>query len=1151
MKGNKISPSFRNRFPIVAIGASAGGLEAMVELLKYLPPDTGMAFIYVQHLSPDHKSMLSEILSKKTKMKVQDIDDMDKIQPNNIFVIPYNKGIEVTDGHIKLIPRSTGSSSISIDILFSSLAQAQKERVIGIVLSGSASDGTIGMKEIKNEGGLTFVQDDSAKFISMPHSAIVAGVVDFILSPKEIAFELARLSKHPFVNMDDPKTNTEDLIDNSNPDLKNILNLLYKSTGVDFGLYKMSTIKRRVIRRMLLYKITTLKEYTKLLGQKNEEIDILYQDLLINVTSFFRDTDSHKYLKESLFPKLLKRKKVGESLRIWVPACSTGEEAFSIAMILLEIQESQTNTIPIQIFATDLSIQAISKARIGVYTKQELETVSPKRIQRFFTVSDGGFRVNKAVRNMCVFAQHNILSDPPFSKLDFISCCNLFIYLDISAQKKAVNTFHYALNPDGFLMLGKSENISHSAHLFTSSNKKYKIFSRKINSGIQRLPELSPRFFQQEILKKGVPSSHRSNITQNNSIQMQGLDKAIDDLLIAEFMPDCVVINQHLEIVQFRGSTELYLTHPKGKATFNILKMARSEIAFELRNLITKAIKTKTRILKTSIEVKLNSKVKIISLEIVPLPVEWNELLILVVFREHEQSEFYKLEENSGKNKTPAKDRRIKKLEEELAAAQADAISISQEQESYTEELQSAHEEVVSSNEELQTMNEELETSKEEIESANEELITTNQELQTRNDLLNESYEYSNAIISTMHEPMLVLGKDFRVKSANKAFYEKFGVTEEQTIGVFLYDLGNKQWNIPALKKLLEDIIPKNSHFYNYEVKHTFLNLGEKIMSLNASRVIQNTHREQLILLIIADITEVRQLIVEKELREKELLTKEINERKSEKLKLEKAVTERTQELKSANESLEEKNKELLSMNKELEAFAYVSSHDLQEPLRKLQIFSGIILEKEKQNLSEKGKNYFKLMQQSGQRMQQLIQDLLAFSRLRVAERIFEDTDLEVIIEEVKIEFKEIILLKKAIIELNDKCTLKTIPFQFRQLMQNLIGNALKFSNPDKPPLIKIKCHKVKNIKPNVKGLIPRKEYCHISISDNGIGFEKKFSDKIFEVFQKLHGKDEYAGTGIGLAIVKKIVDNHKGVITAKSEVNKGTIFDIYIPIEP
>lgn len=456
---SKATPK-ENTFPVVAIGSSAGGLEAMMELLKYLPADTGMAFIYVQHLSPDHKSLLTEILSKKTSMIVQEIDDMDKIKPDNVFVIPYNKGIEVTDGHIKLIPRSDSSAAITIDILFSSLAEAQKERVIGIILSGSASDGTVGMKAIKQEGGLTFAQDDSAKFTSMPHSAIAAGTVDFILSPKDIALELARLSKHPLVKTNRLKSGEEDLIENSNPDLKIILNLLHKDTGVDFSAYKMNTIKRRILRRMLLYKITILKDYAKMLAQKKEEIDILYQDLLINVTSFFRDTDTHKYLKETLLPKLLKRKTNGESLRIWVPACATGEEPYSIAMMLLEIQESKTSIIPVQIFATDLSVQAIGKARLGIYTMQELETVSPKRIQRFFVKTDAGFRVNKAVRDMCVFAPHNILRDPPFSRLDFISCCNLFIYFDIPAQKKAVNTFHYALNDDGFLMLGKSENIS-------------------------------------------------------------------------------------------------------------------------------------------------------------------------------------------------------------------------------------------------------------------------------------------------------------------------------------------------------------------------------------------------------------------------------------------------------------------------------------------------------------------------------------------------------------------------------------------------------------------------------------------------------------------------------------------------------------------
>jgi two-component system CheB/CheR fusion protein len=1137
-----------NTFPVVAIGASAGGLEAMMELLKYLPADTGMAYIYVQHLSPDHKSLLTEILSKKTKMKVQEIDDMDKIQPDNVFVIPYNKGIEVTDGHIKLIPRSENSMAISIDILFSSLALAQKERVIGIVLSGSASDGTVGMKDIKHEGGLTFAQDDTAKFTSMPHSAIASGCVDYILSPKEIALELARLSKHPFVKTNGAKKKNEELIDNNDPDLKLILDQLQKRTGVDFSAYKMNTVKRRIIRRMLLHKISTLRQYAKLLTEKNEVVDILYQDLLINVTSFFRDTDTHKYLKGILFPKLLKRKKAGESLRIWVPACATGEEAYSVAMILLEIEGSENTDIPVQIFATDLSGNAISKARIGVYTKLELEAVSPKRIQRFFTNADGSFRVNKAVRDMCVFAQHNILSDPPFSRLDFISCCNLFIYLDTAAQKKAVNTFHYALNNGGFLMLGKSENISQSAHLFTITNKKYKIFSRNINSGFQRLPELSPRSVQQAASAKSGIAVNRNRPQRDISYNHQQLDNAIDGVLISDFMPASVVINHQMEIVQFRGTTDLFLTHPKGQATFNIIKMARPEIAFELRSAIAKVIKSRLRIRKTGIEYKVNSMVKVISLDVVPLAVEWNEPLILIIFTEQEQAHSLEQDVNKGKNNSPVKDRRIKKLEQELVLAYSDAIAISLEQDAFTAELQSAHEEVVSSNEELQTVNEELETSKEEIESANEELITTNQELQTRNDLLNESYEYSNAIVSTMHEPMLVLGKDLRVKSANNAFYKKFGVTEDQTIGVLLYDLGNKQWNIPALRELLEDIIPKNSQFYNYEVKHTFLNLGEKIMALNASRVIQKTHREQLILLIIADITEVRHLVVEKELREKELLNKEISERKTEKLKLEKAVDERTRELKEANESLEEKNTALLNMNNELEAFTYVSSHDLQEPLRKIQTLSSRILEKENTNLSNNGKNYFRLMQQSAERMRQLIQDLLAFSHISAADRKFEDTDLNMIVEDVRRELKDTFNAKNAVMYVSNMCNVHIIPFQFRQLLLNLISNALKFSKPGVPPHIVISSRRMKKTENILLKLPAGKDYCHISVADNGIGFEKEFSEKIFEVFQRLHNREEYAGTGIGLAIVKKIVGNHNGIITATSEINKGTTFDIYIP---
>ncbi len=632
-------------FPIVAIGASAGGLEAITQLLQYLPADTGMAFIYVQHLSPDHKSILTTLLAKATSMKVQEVKNRMRMEPNNLYIIPPDKEMLVEDGHIKLTPRTKERVlSLPIDAFFCSLAEKHKADSIGIILSGSAHDGTVGMRAIKQEGGLTFAQDDSAKFNSMPKSAIAEGVVDFILSPKEIALELARLSKHPYVKNKGVKSNQEDLIDNSNPDLKAILQHLHKATGVDFSVYKMNTIKRRIIRRMLLYKIKTLQEYAVLLGEKSAEIDILYQDLLINVTSFFRETDVYRYLKTTLLPRLLKSKKPDESLRIWVPACSTGEEAYSIAMMLLEIQGTKADNPRVQIFATDLSAKAIDKARIGDYSKNEIEAVSPTRLQRFYTKSGNNYRIAKAVRDMCVFAPHNILNDPPFSRLDFISCCNLLIYLDTAAQKKAIATFHYALNENGYLMLGKSENIGSSVQLFTGLNKKFKIFIRKKNAGVRSLAALTSRFSRPILQEEAQPEGNAIDskpMRKPSSTASSGLDSAIDAVLVSEFMPPSVVINQEMEIIQFRGSTDMFLTHAPGKATFNILKMARPEVAFELRNAITKAIKTKKRVRKNGIEMKIKANMHFISLEVVPLKIEWDEPLLLVLFTEHDQVETY------------------------------------------------------------------------------------------------------------------------------------------------------------------------------------------------------------------------------------------------------------------------------------------------------------------------------------------------------------------------------------------------------------------------------------------------------------------------------------------------------------------------------
>jgi two-component system, chemotaxis family, CheB/CheR fusion protein len=1102
-----------NSFPVVAIGASAGGLEAMMELLKYLPADTGMAFIYVQHLSPDHKSMLTEILSKKTSMKVQEIDDMDKIVPDNVFVIPYNKGIEVTDGHIKLIHRSEKSAAISIDTLFASLAEAQQDRVIGIILSGSASDGTLGMKAIKQEGGLTFAQDDTAKFTSMPHSAIAAGTVDFILSPKEIALELARLSKHPLIKTNGVKTGEEDLIDNKNPDLKIILNQLHKATGVDFSVYKMNTIKRRIIRRMLLYKISQLREYAKLLSQEKEEIHILYQDLLINVTSFFRDTDTHKYLKENLFPKLLKRKQAGESLRIWVPACATGEEAYSIAMMLLEIQESKSTNIPVQIFATDLSEQAISKARVGIYTIQELETVSPKRIQRFFVKADGGYRVNKAVSEICIFAPHDILRDPPFSRLDFISCCNLFIYFDNPAQKKAVNTFHYALNDDGFLMLGKSENISHSAHLFTSYYKKYKIFSRITNSGTRTLAALLPRYAQQPFSETNTPLTNKSKTKHDIAVNHNKLDNAIDAVLVSEFMPASVVINHQLEIVQFRGTTDSFLTHPKGKATFNILKMARPEIAFELRSAISKVIKTNQLFRKSGIEMNIaknGSAVKIITLEIVPLDIESNEPLLLILFTEQEQIEPLYLNPPSGsKGASLAKDRRIKKLEQELAAAHADALAIAQEQEAFTEQLQTANEEVVSSNEELQTVNEELETSKEEIESANEELTTTNQELQTRNDLLNEAYEYSEAVLATIHEPMLVLDKNLRVKSANKSFYKKYNTKVEETEGMLLYDLGNKQWNIPRLRELLEEILPQNAHFHNFEITHTFPGIGEKTMVLNASRIIQKRNHEELILLAIADVSE--QVIALHKMEKNEI-------------KLLEAMA-------SAENAVKFKQQFLSNM-----------SHEIRTPLNSIIGFTNVLL---KTKLDVEQIEFLQAIKTSGASLNQLINDILDLSKVDAGRMTFEKQPFEIRKSirstlysfDLKVKEKNLTLIKEY--DENIPTMLLGDAVRLNQIILNLLSNAVKFTHKGKIIL------SVKLLSENDENVT-----IEFAVTDSGIGIAADKIDSIFNVFEQaeISTANSYGGTGLGLTIVKQLVEAQGGSISLKSKLGEGSTFSFILP---
>ena len=862
-----------NPFTVVAIGASAGGLEAITQLLQNVSPTTGMAFIYVQHLSPDHKSMLTNLLSKTTQMQVQDVDDMEKLVPNNVYVIPYNKGIEVIDGHIKLIPRYIGGPAISIDILFSSLAETHKKNVIGVVLSGSAHDGTIGLRDIKLAGGITFAQDDSARFGSMPNSAIADGVVDYIMSPAEIGIELTRMSQHPSVIRETTKKNLELDFDTNNLDLKNIVQYLHHKKNVDFSHYKMNTIDRRIQRRMLINNSKTLKQYSELLVTDAVESDLLYQDLLINVTSFFRDTDAFLFLKSTILPELLKTKKSGETLRIWVAACATGEEVYSIAMLLLEIKEENKLDIPFQIFASDLSTEAIRIARMGEYTNSQVAKVSPERLERFFTKSKNKYCIAKSLRDVCIFAHHNILNDPPFSRMDFISCRNMLIYLDITAQNKAIATFHYALNEGGCLMLGKSETIGASAQFFTIIDKKFKFYSRKKNTILRFIPNLSPR--NSYITMPDKNSSPNLPYKKTPLSANGNLGNAFDAVLLEHHVPASVIINYDLDILQFRGATSSYLQNSPGKASLNILKMVHLEITFELRNAIHHSIKTKKPVQKMGIEMNRdlnNHTIQIVNIEVIPLTLEGEEPLLIVVFTGQQQIEFDEDPKKAKQKNSIAKDRRIKKLEEELTSARADMGSITHDQEAANEELQSANEEIVSSNEELQSLNEELETSKEEIESTNEELTTSIQELHGRIQQVEELNNFNEALLSTVHEPVLILDKDIKIISANKSFYKSFQVSEQESIGMSLYKLGNNQWNIPRLRELLEEIVPKNNSFYDYEVEHTFPIIGTKTMVLNAHRIVKQSNNEELIVLTIVDVTEVRRLAIELQVKEKKAL---------------------------------------------------------------------------------------------------------------------------------------------------------------------------------------------------------------------------------------------------------------------------------------
>src|SRR5437763_5069123 len=588
--------------PIVGIGGSAGGFEGAMELLRHLPARTGMAFVIVQHLDPHHGSRLANLLGKVTSMPVSEIAGTTAPRPNEVYVQPPDKCVIAKNGKLTLVGR-TERTSIAIDHFFESLAEECGSRGIGIVLSGTGSDGTAGLRAIKAAGGLTFAQTEaSAKFDAMPRSAIRSGFVDIVLPPDAIAGEIRRIADQPYIRR--PLADAEQVEKKAYrqaDDLGRIFLSLKKQMGVDFSAYKQSTLIRRVNRRMALHQIEELSHYARYLRNNKKEIEALFDDLLINVTRFFRDETLFRALKKRFLPILLRNKKKERQreLRVWVPGCATGEEVYSLAICILEVLGNQLSKIRVQIFGTDLSESVIEHARAGIYPSAIEKDVPRARLNRFFIKLDGSYQIHRSVRDICTFARQNITADPPFSRLDLISCRNVLIYLSPELHKRCLPQFHYALNPNGYLILGPAESVGMYDELFKLVDKKNKIYTKEAKTG-PRAADLIPQ--------RGLGLSHLGERSTAGAGADFGGDllKVADRIMLGAYSPAAVVIDQDMHVQQFRGRTELFLEHAPGPATFNLLRLARPTLVPDLRATIHRAIKTNQPARKERAKVKLS-----------------------------------------------------------------------------------------------------------------------------------------------------------------------------------------------------------------------------------------------------------------------------------------------------------------------------------------------------------------------------------------------------------------------------------------------------------------------------------------------------------------------------------------------------------------
>ena len=798
-------PIPRNPFPIVGVGASAGGLDAVTELLAHLPEAPGMGFVVVQHLDPHYESHLAELLSRATRMPVVEATDGLAVRADHVYVIAPNTNLTVAQGLLHVTPRGGARPHLPVDLFMRSLAAEQQIRAIGVLLSGSGSDGTLGLCEIKAVGGITFAQDEqSARQFGMPGSAASAGCVDFVLAPAEIAKRLEVIGRHPYLA---PGATTEESL--RADDYGKVVMAVRSATGVDFSQYRDTTLRRRIGRRMALHGKPAMADYVKILEGDRAEIEALYRDLLINVTSFFRDPAMFDELKRRVFPVILEGKSHEDAIRVWVAGCSSGQEAYSLAMALVEFLDDRPVAPRIQIFATDLADPAtLEKARAGVYPESVEGEVSADRLRRFFVREDHVYRIDKAIRDACVFARQNVATDPPFSHVDLVSCRNVLMYMGVGLQKQVIPIFHYALNPDGFLVLGPSETVGDGLDLFEPVDRTHKIYAKKPATTVLPL-----RFPASEHLRTRLAAEG----AQRARPLPTDFQKEADRILLSRYAPPGVLVNDRFEILQFRGRTSSYLESPPGDPTLNVLKMVREELFLDLRGALQQAAAGGEPVVRHDVRLRRDDASASVTLRVTPVRAPGSVgACYLVLFEARSERRQPDAPHESVDPSPPGaaeadtaseRDRELVQLRQELAASREYLQSATEQQEATNEELRSANEEILSANEELQSTNEELQTAKEELQSANEELTTVNEQLQSRNaELAQATNDLTNLLTST-DIPMVMVGADLRVRRLTPA--------AQKVLNLLPTDVGRPiahirpAVEIPALEGLIASVIER------------------------------------------------------------------------------------------------------------------------------------------------------------------------------------------------------------------------------------------------------------------------------------------------------------------------------------------------------